>query len=543
MDIRLARAEELDLLLLIYAHARAFMKANGNPTQWGDHYPPRELTEQDLSDGQLYVVTAGTQLAGVFCFFEGVEPNYRHIDGAWLNGAPYGVLHRVASAPNQRGVARCILNHCTQRCAHLRIDTHMDNTPMQHVLESMHFEACGTVQMEDGTMRLAYERPKRLSDALSVRSVTLKNRIGIAPMVCFAFSSDDGMVSDKHVQHYRALAEGGAGLVIQEATCVSPDGRLDTSQIGIWRDEHIPGLRRITQAVHDAGGIIFAQIHHAGGKSVGAHPLAPSSYPFARSQPCTPMTPGDIAQIQQAFIDGALRACEAGYDGVELHGCHSYLISQFLNERVNRRDDVYGAQPDLFVLEILDALRPLVPENFVIGIRLGAFEPTLADGLRHAIALDQHGIDYLSVSYGMTGAADLYCPPGEPVKDVIWAAGQIKAQVQVPVFAVNGIRTPAHGQTVLSRTNVDMVLIGRSALADCAWPRKALAEQEGLSDQGGLPDQDGLSSQGGLPSQDSFSDQAINPCLTCHPCKSFTNLALCPARKRREAGAYEEDDR
>lgn len=186
---------------------------------------------------------------------------------------------------------------------------------------------------------------KTLWESHSLKHLILKNRICVPPMVCFNWSDDSGLVTDRHVAHYQAIAKGGAGLIIQEATCISHEGRLADSQLGIWSDEHIPGLRRITEAVHKAGAPILVQLHHAGFMSIQTPALCPSPYEHdykdqvRRGQE---MSLEQIAATRQEFIEAARRAQKAGYDGVEIHGCHGYLLCQFMNRRVNRRSDAYG---------------------------------------------------------------------------------------------------------------------------------------------------------------------------------------------------------
>ncbi len=322
---------------------------------------------------------------------------------------------------------------------------------------------------------------KQLSDSFVIRNTAIRNRICVPPMVMYHWTDDSGMVSDCHVEHYRALAQGGAGLIIQEATCVTQEGRLADTQLGIWDDAHIPGLKRITCAVHEADCPIFVQIHHAGIVGIAPEAYCPDSYVLHRdgaNKQGIRMSGADIMRIQQAFIDAARRAYEAGYDGVELHGCHSYLMCQFLNARINRRNDVYGVHPEQFIFEIMDGIRRAVPQDFVVGIRLGAFEPTLADGIAHAQLLEQHGIDFLNISYGFAGEDEPAKPADFPYKDVFYAAGEIKRACHVPVFAVNGIRTPADAQGVLQKTDVDMICVGRSSLVNPSWSADALADRD-----------------------------------------------------------------
>lgn len=155
--IRQATVQDLDRILEIYASARQFMRENGNPTQWGENHPPRELLEADIAAGQLFVCTQGDRVQAVFAFILGGDPTYGYIeDGAWLDDAPYGAVHRIASSGEVPGMfARCI-DYCAQSCSSIRIDTHADNKIMQRLCEKYGFVRCGTIYIEDGSPRIAY---------------------------------------------------------------------------------------------------------------------------------------------------------------------------------------------------------------------------------------------------------------------------------------------------------------------------------------------------------------------------------------------------
>lgn len=159
MKIRKARYEELDIIMEIYAQARAFMAANGNPGQWADGYPARELVEEDYHKEQLYVCEEDRDVAAVFVFFTGEEPNYREIrEGAWKNMLPYGVLHRIAVVRHGKGIASACLQWCCSQCGgNLRGDTHEKNLSMQRLFQKNGFFRCGIVTVEDGTDRIAYQ--------------------------------------------------------------------------------------------------------------------------------------------------------------------------------------------------------------------------------------------------------------------------------------------------------------------------------------------------------------------------------------------------
>lgn len=159
--IRLATMDELDWIMEIYAAARAFMRAHGNPTQWGTDYPSRAMLEEDIRRGELYVFVQAGQIHGVFMLMTGAEPTYATIEqGAWLDDGDYATIHRVAADGRVKGVFLQCLTYCKQKHAHLRIDTHHKNHVMQHLIEKGGFQKCGVIYVEDGSPRIAYEYVK-----------------------------------------------------------------------------------------------------------------------------------------------------------------------------------------------------------------------------------------------------------------------------------------------------------------------------------------------------------------------------------------------
>ena len=159
--VRKAKPEDLDSIVNIYAYARSFMARNGNPHQWGKTNPPIERTIQDIREGILYVITENERIHGVFAFFIGDDPTYRNIyEGNWNCDESYGVIHRVAGDGSGGVFAACV-HYCGQRCKYLRIDTHHDNRPMQHVIEKAGFTRCGIIYIGDGSPRIAYDRVKK----------------------------------------------------------------------------------------------------------------------------------------------------------------------------------------------------------------------------------------------------------------------------------------------------------------------------------------------------------------------------------------------
>lgn len=343
-----------------------------------------------------------------------------------------------------------------------------------------------------------------LFEPLRIGAKTIRNRICLPSMVIGSFSDETGMATAKNIEHYVSFAKGGAGLLVQEATCPSTYGKVAEDQLGIWSDEHIPGHAQIAEAVHAEGALIVMQLCHAGVTAIEEETFCPSAYSCTKNdrfRTGTPLTPEHIRKLQDDFVNAAVRAWKAGYDGIEFHGAHRYLICQFLNSRVNKRTDAYGTQRTLFVTEMIARIRDLLPKEFIIGIRLGAFEPTLADGIAHAVELEKSGVDYLNISYGCTGEFDSYVPVEYPFKDVIYAAGEIKRHVGIPVFAVNGIKTPETAESILEITGVDAVNIGRSMLVNPNWANDAKASMD------------------------------TGRCLECRGCQWHKEPPKCPGRK------------
>jgi len=316
---------------------------------------------------------------------------------------------------------------------------------------------------------------KKLFTEFSINNIKVKNRICVPPMVIgFRY---DGYVAPENVERYKALAKGGAGLIIQEATCVNSDGKLLDKQLGIWEDAQIEGLKSIVHVVHEENCAIFIQIHHAGVVGISETPICPSPYEYTNYAGSLvvghEMTSEDIKSIQNDFISAARRAYEAGYDGVELHGCHAYLISQFLNKKVNKRTDEYGKNPEKFVIEILDGIKKVTPKEFIVGIRLGGFEPTLEDGIHYAKILEESGIDFLDISYGFMSEQEIHVDKEYKYSNAVYAAQKIKADVSIPVFAVNGINSAEIAEEILSEINVDLVDIAKGFLINPNWANDA----------------------------------------------------------------------
>jgi NADPH2 dehydrogenase len=325
-----------------------------------------------------------------------------------------------------------------------------------------------------------------LFSPLTVRNFTLKNRIVLPPMAN-NMADDSGAITTKHIKHYARRAEAGVGMVIVEHAYVQVAGRVNSKQLGIHDDALIPGLSRLVETVKASGAVVGIQITHGGGKAkretAGGDPVAPSAgvVPGA-SESAAALSADQIVHIVEAFVAAARRAIAAGFDFVEIHGAHGYLLNQFLSPLTNRRDDVYGGNLTgrlRLPLQVVRAVRQVVDTNHLLLYRLGASDYldgglSESDGQQAAKLLAAAGIDVLDISGGLCGA-DL---PGWDQQSqgyyVPLAAG-VRAGVDVPVIGVGGITDPRAADEFIQTGQVDLVAIGRAMLADANWASAARA--------------------------------------------------------------------
>ncbi|WP_034387534.1 NADH:flavin oxidoreductase/NADH oxidase [Deinococcus sp. YIM 77859] len=341
---------------------------------------------------------------------------------------------------------------------------------------------------------------------LKLRSLTLPNRIVVSPMCMY--SSRNGLANDFHLVHLGQFALGGAGLILTEATAVSPEGRISPEDLGLWSDEQIVPLGHITDFVHRYGGLIGVQLAHAGRKAStyapwrgrGAVPaeaggwqvIGPTEAPFHPSYPQPmAMTVQDIARVTADFAAAARRALMAGFDVVEIHAAHGYLLHQFLSPLANTRTDEYGGSFEhrvRLLLEVVRAVRAVWPLHLPLFVRVSATD--WAEGgwdieqtVRLAGLLRFEGVDVLDVSSG--GLTPQQHITATPLYQVPFA-GRVKAEVpDLHVMAVGLIDTPLKAEQVLGQGSADLIALGRAFLRDPHWPQRA-ARELGLSPA--LPD-------------------------------------------------------
>ncbi|WP_282692289.1 NADH:flavin oxidoreductase/NADH oxidase [Streptomyces sp. CC208A] len=340
-----------------------------------------------------------------------------------------------------------------------------------------------------------------LFEPCTLRSLTVPNRVWMAPMCQYSAEvsgPDAGVATDWHLAHYGSRATGGTGLILVEATAVSPEGRISPADLGLWNDAQTEGLRRIASLVKAQGAVAGIQIAHAGRKAStqrpwlgrgpapaeeGWQPVGPSPVPFDEGYPVpTELTEDGIREIVGKFAAAAHRALDAGFEVVEVHGAHGYLIGEFLSPHSNHRTDAYGGSFEnrtRLALEVVDAVRAVWPEHLPVFFRVSATDWLEAAGwtpdetVRFAGLLREHGVDLLDVSSGGNGGpARIPVGPGYQVP----FAARVKAETGLPVAAVGLITEPEQAEKILANGEADAVLLGRELLRDASWARRAARE-------------------------------------------------------------------
>jgi 2,4-dienoyl-CoA reductase-like NADH-dependent reductase (Old Yellow Enzyme family) len=348
----------------------------------------------------------------------------------------------------------------------------------------------------------------QLFTPITLRDVTVRNRVWVAPMC--QYSAVDGVPNDWHLVHLGSFARGGAGLVLTEATAVVPEGRISPEDTGIWDDEQQAAWARIVEFVHGQGATAGIQLAHAGRKAStysgftgerggvadadgGWRPVGPSEAPFPglREDP-EPLDRAGIARVVSAFGDAAERAVAAGFDVLELHAAHGYLLHEFLSPLSNHRDDEYGGSFDnrvRLVLEVVREVRGRVAAGIPLVLRLSAtdwVEGGWSDDetVRLAALAHAEGIDLVDTSTGGNALADIPTAPGYQVP----FARRVRTEAGVPAGAVGLITEPKHAEEILAEGSADVVLLGRELLRDPHWPLRA-AYELGETDTGLWPAQ------------------------------------------------------
>ena len=336
----------------------------------------------------------------------------------------------------------------------------------------------------------------------TLKGVTLRNRIGMSPMTMY--SSVDGAMNDYHLMYLGARAAGGFGLIFPEQVAIVPEGRTSRKCAGIWDDAQIEGHARVTAMVKQHGGVSGIQLGHTGRNGseltpweggtqiapddpMGWQVVGPSNIPYGcgkRPYPVHALTKDEIKGVHEAYKQAARRSLDAGYEWIEMHFAHGYLGASFWSPLANQRDDEYGGSPEnriRFHLEALDAVREVWPEDLPLTMRLGAddFHPdgvTFDESIWAIAQMKEHGLDMADISMG--GNTDEMDPSSFFPKPSGWVerAARVKREVGIPMTTSWNLGVPANADAAVRSGAIDLVLLGRPALANPHWPVWAARE-------------------------------------------------------------------
>lgn len=322
----------------------------------------------------------------------------------------------------------------------------------------------------------------QLFSPYTIKNITLKNRIVMSPMCMYSSSGQQGLVEDWHLVHYPSRAVGGVGLIIVEATAVLPEGRISNRDLGIWSDEHIQGLSELVRLIHLNGAKAAIQIAHAGRKAdLDTESIAPSAIPFEGMKTPKEASLEDIQRIVDGFREGARRAKEAGFDIVEIHAAHGYLLNEFLSPLANQRTDQYGGNADnryRLLSEVIDAVKSVW--DGPLFVRLSADEYAeqgnrLEQSIEISRNLKAQGVDLVDCSSGGVVPAQINIYPGYQVN----LADQIRNQAGIATGAVGLITTVVQAEEILGNGCADLIFLGRELLRNPYWVFEA-AKQLGV---------------------------------------------------------------
>ncbi|MCP2194947.1 NADH:flavin oxidoreductase/NADH oxidase [Williamsia deligens] len=333
-----------------------------------------------------------------------------------------------------------------------------------------------------------------LFSPLTLRDVTFPNRAWLSPMCQYSCFDRDGVPGDWHLAHLGSHAIGGFGLVMTEAASVVPEGRISAEDAGIWNDEQMRAWARIVDFLHAQDSRAGIQLAHAGRKASTRSPfvdedgslpaseggwetVAPSAIAFEGYATPRALTVDEIAGVVESFAAAARRADEAGFDVVEVHAAHGYLLHEFLSPLSNHRDDAYGGDFDgriRLLLEVVRAIRDSWPAGKPLFVRISATDWTEGgwsgdDSVALAQRLVDEGVDLVDASTGGNVLADIPVAPGYQVR----FASEVREKASIPTAGVGLITDPEQAETVLTTGQADAVFLARAALRDPAWPLRA----------------------------------------------------------------------
>lgn len=323
----------------------------------------------------------------------------------------------------------------------------------------------------------------KLQEPITIKNISLKNRIVMLPMVTFSFHGDNGSYYGRqHIEHYTERAKGGAGLIIVQATNVL--GASTSTEM--WSSVSVDALTQIAANVHSYGAVAMIQLSIYDDMNINL------------------LSTAQIHKIQAEMKQAAVNACNMGFDGVEYHFAHGFTLCRFLDASYNQRSDEYGGSTEnraKILTEILANIRENTHSNFIVSVRMGEYLPESRDGIDTAQVFEKAGIDLLNISFGMQ-------PPVHPAPEhfkcssMTYSSYKIKKEVNIPVIAVNEIRTEEQVRFLIENDYADFAGIGRAMLADAEFANHVI------------------------------NSQTVNKCFGCKNCFWFTNHTKCPAKKK-----------
>ncbi|MDM5229266.1 NADPH dehydrogenase NamA [Cytobacillus sp. NJ13] len=320
----------------------------------------------------------------------------------------------------------------------------------------------------------------KLFSPLTIKGITFKNRIVMAPMCMYSSHNEDGMVENWHRTHYTSRAVGQVGLIILEATAVTPQGRISPQDLGIWSDDHIAGLRELTGLMKEHGASAGIQLAHAGRKAtVEGEILAPSAIAFnEKMKSPKEMTKEEVSETVEAFKRGAERAKKAGFEVIEIHAAHGYLINEFLSPLSNKRSDEYGGSAEnryRFLREVIEAVKTVWDGPLFVRVSAHDYHDeglTAEDYAEMGKWMKEQGVDLIDVSSGAVVPARINSYPGYQVK----FSETIKEGANIQTGAVGLITSGLQAEEILQNGRADLIFIARELLRDPYWPRTAAKE-------------------------------------------------------------------
>lgn len=324
------------------------------------------------------------------------------------------------------------------------------------------------------------------------------------PLVCFNWANEDGVETINRGEHYGERAAGGTGLIVVEATAISVEAKLTQTEIGLWNTTHLPQFKNIAKACHDHNSLVIVQLVHAGYNGT-TDPVYSASKVEKDGKNVEALTLKQIQTIKDDFIKSSVLAYEAGLDGVEIHGAHTYLLNQFTSSKINSRDDQYGGSLEnrcRLPLEIVREVRKQTSDDFIIGYRFGVNDESFKEDIYLLQALDQASVDFFDVSAGFS-STEIQLPEAFEFSPITYMGVHLKDYTDKPVACVYGIKKPEQAHLLVEKYKMPMVAIGRGILADSNWSNKAL------------------------------NNEQVNICLACKPrCQFAVDGHNCPQQKK-----------